>query len=54
MSDFFSGIYAGIKRPDVVMNDGPLPPQSIGGGYPEVGLFLRCFSVLQRNPRWDR
>ena len=35
MSDFFSGIYAGIKRPDVVMNDGPLPPQSISGGYPE-------------------
>ena len=35
MSDFFSGIYAGIKRPDVVMNDGPLPPQGIGGGYPE-------------------
>ena len=36
MSDFFSGIYSGIKRPDVVMNDGPLPPQSIngGGGYP--------------------
>ncbi len=35
MSDFFSGIYAGIKRPDVVMNDGPLPPQAISGGYPE-------------------
>lgn len=35
MSDFFSGIYSGIKRPDVVMNDGPLPPLSInGGGYP--------------------
>ena len=35
MSDFFSGIYSGIKRPDVVMNDGPLPPLSITGGYPE-------------------
>lgn len=35
MSDFFSGIYSGIKRPDVVMNDGPLPPLSTsGGGYP--------------------
>lgn len=34
MSDFFSGITAGIKRPDVVMNDGPLPPQGISGGYP--------------------
>lgn len=34
MSDFFSGIYSGIKRPDVVMNDGPLPPQSMNGGYP--------------------
>ena len=34
MSDFFSGIYSGIQRPDVVMNDGPLPPLSIGGGYP--------------------
>jgi hypothetical protein len=34
MSDFFSGIYSGIKRPDVVMNDGPLPPMSINGGYP--------------------
>jgi hypothetical protein len=34
MSDFFGGIYSGIKRPDVVMNDGPLPPLSMGGGYP--------------------
>lgn len=34
MSDFFSGIYSGVKRPDVVMNDGPLPPQTIGSGYP--------------------
>jgi hypothetical protein len=35
MSDFFSGIYSGVRRPDVVMNDGPLPPLSISGGYPE-------------------
>lgn len=34
MSDFFGGIYSGVKQPDVVMNDGPLPPQSISGGYP--------------------
>lgn len=34
MSDFFSGIHSGIRRPDVVMNGGPLPPQSIGGGFP--------------------
>jgi hypothetical protein len=34
MSDFFSGIYSGIKRPDVVMNDGPLQPMSISAGYP--------------------
>ena len=35
MSDFFSGIYNGIKRPDVLMNYGPLPPLSMNGGYPE-------------------
>ena len=35
MSDFFSGIYSGIQRPDVVMNNGPLPPMSMNGGYPE-------------------
>ena len=34
MSDFFSCIYSGIKRPDVVMHGGPLPPQSMGGGFP--------------------
>lgn len=36
MSDFFSNLYGGgIRRPDVVMNDGPLPPSStLGGGYP--------------------
>jgi hypothetical protein len=37
MSDFFGGLNAGggIRRPDVVMNDGPLPPMSISaGGYP--------------------
>lgn len=34
MSDFFGGIYSGVRRPDVVMNDGPLPPLSIGAGYP--------------------
>jgi hypothetical protein len=34
MSDFFSGIYSGIQKPNVVMNDGPLPPLSIGSGYP--------------------
>jgi hypothetical protein len=34
MSDFFGKIYSGIKQPDVVMNDGPLPPMSISGGYP--------------------
>ena len=37
MSDFFGGLHTGggIRRPDVVMNDGPLPPMSIsGGGYP--------------------
>jgi hypothetical protein len=35
MSDFFSGIYSGIRRPDVVMNNGPLPPLSVGSGFPE-------------------
>ena len=35
MSDFFSNLYSGIRRPDVVMNDGPLPPLSTSGpGYP--------------------
>ena len=35
MSDFFSNLYSGIRKPDVVMNDGPLPPESTaGGGYP--------------------
>lgn len=31
MSDFFAGIYSGIKDPDVVMNGGPLPPTSTAG-----------------------
>lgn len=35
MSDFFSNLYGGIRQPDVVMNNGPLPPSStMGGGYP--------------------
>lgn len=33
--DFFNNLYTGIRNPDVVMNDGPLPPLSTsGGGYP--------------------
>jgi hypothetical protein len=31
MSDFFSGIYGGVHAPDVVMNQGPLPPTSSAG-----------------------
>lgn len=31
MSDFFSGIYGGARGPDVVMNEGPLPPTSSAG-----------------------
>jgi hypothetical protein len=34
MSDFFSGIYAGSRGPDVVMNEGPLPPTSSAGMPP--------------------
>jgi hypothetical protein len=37
MGDFFRDLRAGgaIRQPDVVMNDGPLPPLStVGGGYP--------------------
>ena len=36
MSDFFSNLYGGIRQPDVVMNGGPLPPNSTAGSkYPE-------------------
>lgn len=31
MSDFFSAIYSGIKQPDTVMNQGPLPPTNTAG-----------------------
>ena len=36
MSDFFSNLYGGgVRKPDVVMNGGPLPPMSTSGpGYP--------------------
>ena len=40
MGDFFGGLYGGgggggIRKPEVVMNDGPLPPLStLGGSYP--------------------
>lgn len=33
MTDFFSGLYSGIQQPDVVMQEGPLPPTSMVG-YP--------------------
>lgn len=34
--DFFNNLYSGIRNPDVVMNDGPLPPMSTSGpGYPD-------------------
>ena len=31
MSDFFSALYSGIERPNVVMNAGPLPPTNPSG-----------------------
>lgn len=35
MSDFFADIYRGIQNPAVVMNNGPLPPESMKGqSYP--------------------
>lgn len=36
MSDFFGSLHGGggIRRPDVVMNSGPLPPTSAIGGGP--------------------
>ena len=34
MGDFFGNLYAGIRQPDVVMNNGPLPPTSGTGNHP--------------------
>jgi hypothetical protein len=41
MSDFFSGIYGSVRDPDVIMNQGPLPPTSTAGipsGYPDAQI----------------
>lgn len=56
MSDFFSAIYSGIKSPDVVMNQGPLPPTDTSGmpngfnGTPDAKIDYNSSLLGDLNP----